>query len=99
VDFSLKNEKSLFSEQDQMVLLRLKAKQYLIENEKIIWNDFLDILFAYIYYELQTEGEESCEASWTVSRLSRCLSWLDSSIESMHESLSVSYRRFFCFNF
>lgn len=82
-----------FSEQDDMLLARFQPKQFLLESEKSIHCILIDILFAYVHQELVMNGQESCEASWSISRLSRTLSWLDSSLESPLESLIVSYRR------
>jgi protein SHQ1 len=37
----------------------------------------LDLLYAYVYDHIMTEGEPTVESSWTVSTLSCSLSWLD----------------------
>jgi protein SHQ1 len=37
----------------------------------------IDILFAYVYDHLTTDGDPSIESSWTISTLSCTLSWLD----------------------
>lgn len=81
------------TEQDSMVLARFGPKNFLLENEESEWCLLVDVLFAYVHHELSNVGEESCEASWNISRLSRCLSWLDVSIDSVRQSLIASYRR------
>jgi protein SHQ1 len=40
----------------------------------------LDLLFAYIYDHLLTQGEPTIKSSWMVYTLSTLLSWLDTSI-------------------
>jgi hypothetical protein len=44
-----------------------------------LWNGLLDILFAYVYDHLLTQGEATVESAWTISTLSCSLSWLDNS--------------------
>jgi protein SHQ1 len=86
-----------FSEQDTMLLARLRPKSFILENASRVLCGLVDLLFAYVYHELTMAGEESCEASWTVSRLSRLLGWLDDSEESVEATLRISYRRALCY--
>ena len=55
----------------------------------------LDILFAYVYDHLLTDGDPSIESSWTVSSLSCTLSWLESfgSTDGLHDVIGFSSRR------
>jgi protein SHQ1 len=70
---------------------------FILENHSRVLCGLVDLLFAYVYHELTMAGEESCEASWTVSRLSRLLGWLDDSEDSIEATLRISYRRALCY--
>lgn len=82
-----------FTEQDHMVLARLTAKNMLLDDRRAILCGLVDILYAYAYQHCTMLGEESCEASWTICRLSRLLSWLDCAESDLHSTLVQSYRR------
>ncbi len=86
-----------FSEQDYMLLARIQPKSFLLESDARVACGLVDLLFAYAHHEVTMAGEESCEASWTISRLSRLLSWLDSSEERLDASLVTNYRRALCY--
>jgi protein SHQ1 len=42
----------------------------------------MDLLFAYVYDHLTTDGDPSIESSWTISNLSFTLSWLETPSDS-----------------
>ena len=46
--------------------------------ERHLWLGILDLLFAYGYDHLLTDGDPTVESAWTVSILSVSLSWLES---------------------
>ena len=48
-----------------------------VEHEESLFLGLLDILFAYVYDHLMTDGDPTSESSWTVCTLSSTLSWLD----------------------
>ncbi|KAG7371791.1 SHQ1 domain containing protein [Nitzschia inconspicua] len=52
----------------------------------------LDILYAYVYDHLLTDGEPTVESAWTISILSVGLSWLEDP-ESVHDCVRQSLRR------
>ena len=82
-----------FEERDQNVLLSLKPKMYILENESSVQCGLVDLLFAYCYNEISNMGNENCEASWTISRLSRLLSWLDAEETDLENTLVCCFRR------
>ena len=47
------------------------------ENDESLLLGLLDILFAYVYDHIMTDGDPTIESSWTVCILSSTLSWLD----------------------
>ena len=48
------------------------------QHERSLLLGLLDLLFAYVYDHLLTDGDPSIESSWTVCTLSCALSWLES---------------------
>ena len=60
--------------------------------EKSLWCGVLDLLFAYVYDHLLTQGEPTVESAWTISTLSFTLSWLDS-LDSVEEVVKAGCRR------
>ncbi len=87
------------SEQDSILLARLGPRSFMLENEQATIFGLVDILFAYAHHELSNNGEQSCEGSWSVSRLSPLLSWLDMSCckSGLSSVLVTSYRRALCY--
>lgn len=53
----------------------------------------LDILFAYVYDHLLTDGDPTIESSWTVCSLSCTLSWLESEDSNIANVIRFSIRR------
>jgi protein SHQ1 len=47
------------------------------EQDESLLLGMLDILFAYVYDHIMTDGDPTIESSWTVCILSSALSWLD----------------------
>ena len=52
----------------------------------------LDILYAFVYDHLVTQGDPTVESSWNISTLSSTLSWLDT-FHDMNDIVSASLRR------
>jgi protein SHQ1 len=48
------------------------------DDERQLWLGILDLLFAYCYDHLLTDGDPTVESAWTVFILSCSLSWLES---------------------
>jgi protein SHQ1 len=64
----------------ETILAQCKTDHENAESESSwLWNGLLDILFAYVYDHLLTQGEATVESAWTISTLSCSLSWLDNS--------------------
>lgn len=62
------------------------------QQDDILFLGFLDILFAYVYDHLMTDGDPTIESCWTICILSPTLSWLDT-MESLEETVINSIRR------
>lgn len=66
------------------------------EQQAILWMGVLDLLFAYCYDHLLTDGDPTVESAWTVSKLSCSLSWLESFADaewSVEDVVCQSIRR------
>jgi protein SHQ1 len=64
----------------ETILVHCKTDHENTESETSwLWNGLLDILFAYVYDHLLTQGDATVESAWTISTLSCSLSWLDNS--------------------
>jgi len=46
-------------------------------HDKLLVLGLIDLLFAYVYDHLLTDGDPTVESAWTVSTLSASLSWMD----------------------
>jgi protein SHQ1 len=62
------------------------------EQEESLLLGLLDILFAYVYDHLLTDGDPTTESSWTICTLSSTLSWLDT-FNSLDDVVRHSIRR------
>ncbi|KAI2493344.1 SHQ1 protein [Fragilaria crotonensis] len=65
------------------------------QQERSLLLGLLDLLFAYVYDHLVTDGDPGIESSWTVCTLSCTLSWLESfgSADSVRDVIRFSSRR------
>jgi protein SHQ1 len=62
------------------------------EQDESLLLGLLDILFAYAYDHLLTDGDPTTESSWTLCTLSSTLSWLDT-FDSLDDVVGHSIRR------
>ena len=62
------------------------------EQDESLLRGMLDILFAYVYDHIMTDGDPTIESSWTVCILSSTLSWLDE-FDSLEQILRHAIRR------
>jgi protein SHQ1 len=62
------------------------------EKESSLYCGLLDLLFAYVYDHLMTQGDPTVESAWTISTLSYSLSWLDS-LDKVDRVVLSSLRR------
>ena len=63
------------------------------ESSRKLMLGLLDLLFAYTYDHLLTDGDPTIESSWTICTLSSLLSWLDDSSDSVNDVVCQSMRR------
>ncbi|KAJ2998371.1 Hsp90 cochaperone shq1 [Globomyces sp. JEL0801] len=80
-----------FSESEREVLTNLKNKEY-TTMEISVYLGLVDLLFAYCYNKRTTEGEDTVESPWTLSKLSGTLSSFET-FTSLEEALSCNLRR------
>lgn len=85
-----------FTDPENEMMRNLPKKEYLIDNKVSVFLGLVDIIFAYCYDIRTTEGEHNVESSWTISKLSSTLSWLDT-FTSLEETLVACYRRCLCY--
>ncbi len=62
-----------------------------VKQEESLFLGMLDILFAYVYDHLVTEGDPTIESSWTICSLSSTLSWLEA-FDSAQDTLELVMR-------
>jgi len=74
------NHETLFSSQERLQLhsipYPLLPDDLPFRNDKLLVG-LIDLLFAYVYDHLLTDGDPTVESAWNVSVLSASLSWLD----------------------
>lgn len=85
-----------FTDEDKEIMRNLPKKEYLIDNRLSVYLGLVDIIFAYCYDIRSTEGEHNVESTWTISKLSSTLSWMDS-FTSIEDTVTASYRRCLCY--
>lgn len=67
-----------FSEQEQEQMLKyLPKKEYLISNPKRLYITILNLLFAYIFESIETEGAHNTETAWSIGKLTPQICCLD----------------------
>eukprot|EP01104_Vermistella_antarctica_P018498 TRINITY_DN6880_c0_g1_i1.p1 TRINITY_DN6880_c0_g1~~TRINITY_DN6880_c0_g1_i1.p1 ORF type:complete len:549 (-),score=168.19 TRINITY_DN6880_c0_g1_i1:253-1899(-) len=81
-----------FTKDEQLIMMSLPSKEYLIEDEKSLLLGMVDILFAYAFDHRTTSGDPTCESSWTICKLSPTLSWFDS-FQTLKEMMIACVRR------
>ncbi len=74
---------SFFTKEESLHLASIKAdipplSQITKEQTQSSFLSLLDILYSYVYDHRITNGESTCESSWTIVMLSPTLSWLES---------------------
>jgi protein SHQ1 len=85
-----------FTETEQNILMQLKKRIYMLDNERATLLGLLDILYAFAYDHRTTMGEPTVESAWTIAKLSSTLSWFDK-FETPQEVLIACVRRALCF--
>lgn len=60
----------VYDENEWKTLKKLKNKEFLIDDPKIVLLEMIDILFSFCYEYRTMEGELTCESPATINRLS-----------------------------
>ncbi|CAH1783363.1 unnamed protein product [Owenia fusiformis] len=86
------------SEIDKEKMLKLPRKEYLLDAhiERHLYLGLVDLMFAYAYNHRITEGENSVESGWTISKLSATLSCFET-YSSLFDVCLACHRRAMCF--
>lgn len=90
---SLKTSAQRFSDQEQQDLLSIPypiLQQTMKFSSRSLLLGLLDILFAYVYDHLTTDGEATVESAWTVTKLSASLSCLEDWSNDTVEAVMIS---------
>ncbi|KAI9914875.1 hypothetical protein PsorP6_008013 [Peronosclerospora sorghi] len=92
----------IFTDEEKELLRRLPRKEFLLPEgspeENVVLGGLVDILIAFAYEQLTTQGESGVESTWTVSIVSSTLSWLDSTSD-LQAVVRSSIRRMITFPF
>eukprot|EP00667_Euglena_gracilis_P014068 EG_transcript_14546 len=83
-----------FTDEEHATLRALPRKQYLVQHEHQVLLSLVDLLLAYTYDHLTTEGEPTCESAWTLVKLSPTLCWLEAH-RTLHD-VAVAFGRRVC---
>jgi len=96
LDFPLKQIQ--WSDKEQQMLSNLPRKEFIIDHLPLVLTTLVDILCSYAYMTRTTSDdiENHVEASWTISKLSHSLSYLDE-ISDLKTTVIVFIRRVLCF--
>ncbi|KAJ7377905.1 Hsp90 cochaperone shq1 [Desmophyllum pertusum] len=62
------------------------------KEELPLYLGLVDIIYAYAYNHRTTEGENTVESSWTISRISSTFSWFET-FSSVHDVIISCARR------
>lgn len=83
-----------FTEEEKTKMRNLPRKEYLLDKqlEPSLLLGLVDILFAYAYNKRVTEGENTVESGWNISKLSATLSWFDE-FWSLEQTVRSCFRR------
>ncbi|GAX28106.1 protein SHQ1 [Fistulifera solaris] len=90
---SLQSSAQGFSDQEQQDLLSIPypiLPQTTKFSSRSLLMNLLDILFAYVYDHLTTDGEPTVESAWTVTKLSASLSCLEDWSHDTVETVMIS---------
>ncbi|XP_022254832.1 protein SHQ1 homolog isoform X2 [Limulus polyphemus] len=87
-----------FTEAEREQMKKLPKKEYLLNKatKQTLFLGLVDILYAYAYDVRTTEGEQTVESSWTISKLSATLSWLEV-FTSLKSVTITTVRRSLCY--
>lgn len=83
-----------FTDNEKDQLRRLPNKDYLLDDKEefVLFLGLVDIIYAYAYNHRTTEGENTVESPWTISRISSTFSWFES-FNSIHDVVISCVRR------
>lgn len=83
-----------FTDDEKDQLRRLPNKDYLLDDKEEfpLFLGLVDIIYAYAYNHRTTEGENTVESPWTISRISSTFSWFES-FNSIHDVVISCVRR------
>lgn len=83
-----------FTEEEKTKMRNLPRKEYLLDRqlEPSLLLGLVDILFAYAYNKRVTEGENTVESGWNISKLSATLSWFEE-FWSLEQTIRSCFRR------
>ncbi|QSL66468.1 hypothetical protein MERGE_000848 [Pneumocystis wakefieldiae] len=95
---SLEEEKKkmdtiILTKEEQLEILKLPRKEYIIDNLKSTYLCILSLLFSYAYDARTTQGEPTSESPWTIGKLSPVLSCLDMSFSTIRQIVIACTRR------
>ncbi|KTW26367.1 hypothetical protein T552_02849 [Pneumocystis carinii B80] len=83
----------ILTKEEQLEILKLPRKEYIIDNLKSTYLCILSLLFSYAYDARTTQGEPTSESSWTIGKLSPVLSCLDMSFSTIRQIVIACTRR------
>lgn len=83
-----------FTEEEKNKMRNLPRKEYLLDRQLVVSLELglVDILFAYAYNKRVTEGEDTVESGWNISKLSATLSWFEE-FWSLEQTVRSCFRR------
>ena len=81
-----------WSEKEQQMLAELPKKEFLINNEILLYYGLVDLLCSYAYNHRTFVGESNVESPWTICKMSSQLSWLED-LTNLKESLEFFISR------
>uniref|UniRef100_A0A131YGR2 Protein SHQ1 homolog n=1 Tax=Rhipicephalus appendiculatus TaxID=34631 RepID=A0A131YGR2_RHIAP len=83
-----------FTEEEKTKMRNLPRKEYLLDRQLVVSLELglVDILFAYAYNKRVTEGEDTVESGWNISKLSATLSWFEE-FWSLEQTVRSCFRR------
>lgn len=83
-----------FTEEEKTKMRNLPRREYLLDKqlEPSLLLGLVDILFAYAYNKRATEGEDTVESGWNISKLSATLSWFEE-FWSLEQTVRCCFRR------
>lgn len=83
-----------FTEEEKTKMRNLPRKEYLLDKqlELSLQLGLVDILFAYAYNKRVTEGEDTVESGWNISKISATLSWFEE-FWSLEQTVRSCFRR------